>query len=227
MRILILFVFVSSISFGQIDILNMSCIDSSKAILFKGCQNKLVVIGIDFDSILLMNISGDTLRKYPQNRTFIYSPRKGENDTILVFHEGVEVFRKDFENEKIGNFIVRLGELKDSLVNKEDLLRNLYLNLSMENLNYKLRCSIRRFRIRIHERDGTEITSENMVETSQYWNEYDEDEFYPNGSRFSPNQIQKISLMNPGDILYIEKGYISCSSGLIKGINPNLKFTIK
>ena len=78
----------------------MSCVDSTRGLLFKGYQNKLIVSGLDSDSVLLVNLSSDTLRRRNNNGPFIYGPRRVMNDTIRFFSNGLEVFRKGFNIEK-------------------------------------------------------------------------------------------------------------------------------
>lgn len=216
----------------------MSCVDSTKGVLFKGYQNKLIVFGLDSDSVLLLNISGDTLKRYTNESPFYYRPRRGMNDTIRVFSNGLEVFRKGFENHYVGSFHAYLGNLNDSIVEKEELLKNLKLRLKYEYPNFKNKGSIRRFTSKIVKKDGSVIICNNEA-----WEKVNHEDFigcefldcltleeernYFMRDEFTPNQIEKISIMDSGDTLYIEKVWWCLPSSCIGVFKPNLKFIIK
>ena len=108
----------------------------------------------------------------------------------------------------------------------------------MENSNFKMKASIRRFFARIEKSDGSEIKFNTEVMEKVDAMEPDEckdlecltleeERLFFLRNEFTPRQIQLISEMNSGDTLYIEKVYLSWPAGLLKPINPNLKFIIK
>tara|TARA_B100000508_G_scaffold139575_1_gene138241 strand:- start:1149 stop:1793 length:645 start_codon:yes stop_codon:yes gene_type:complete len=211
--ILIFFLVVSYEVIGQIDLYNSSLTDTTKSILYRGYDNYLKIEGIQQSNLVIVTNDKDTL-KYHNDAFHYYSSSKRGSDTLTILKNNEKISEKVFVIKHLKSPTIYLGNIRDSLVTKNQLLTSPGLFVSYEPQLAKSDYRILKFKINIHYNDYEDLDSGSLT--------------IGLGSKFDDSQISAIKRMRSGDVLKIEYVEMICPDCRARRLRtPNLIFKIK
>jgi hypothetical protein len=150
-------------TFCQIGMINSSLVDSSRNVLYRGIENKIVITGItNYDSIKFHSLNGEIVHWEKSNivpSTFLLKIGTKVHDTlsfdrisIIKLHD--TLYTKTFKVDKIGEPLLQLGQIQDSLVSIDEMVENKKLNVVIENCFYDHQFKVFSFHFTIKPKSG-------------------------------------------------------------------------
>lgn len=223
--IIFFLLFLRSIAFGQIDVINSSVYPSETKILYLNHNNTLQISGVEIDSLYTVMIGNDSLIAFENKYHYTPSFKDKKQDTIRIYDENKIIHEEIFKIRRLSFPKVYYGELRDTFVTKQYLSDNLGLVLSYEPEIY-IPCSyILSFEASIIRNDGAEY----LFDENGLWEKrlVKKNKFkYDAGSQFSKRQLRKIKQMKSGEVILFKYVTVSCPSCASVRRTANLKLTI-
>ncbi len=248
-NVIFIFVLLFSLqSMGQIDLKNNSLIHPEEKVLIRGLYNEIELTGIDTDSTFeLITDHGESLQK--SGDSYICTGSEDSTIVLSLIKDTQVFYSTTFRNLKYHDPKVYLGNLRDSMVTREELLQNLNLHLSFEPLPIKPCSTVRLREAKIIRKNGKVVdlntkkyerwnnkmnglSEEEWFEKAEKWerkfarNKRNQKEIIVNHS-FDCTQEKLILKMNKGDVLWIQMCVISCPSCISRLNGPNLRFRLQ
>lgn len=153
----------STISFGQIDLVNTSLKDSTQKILYLGTSNKIEVIGLDRDSSTVYQLENTKgIARIDRSDSLIFSVSKfpyQTHDTLRLFKGEDMIIAQVFKLETISDPIAQLGSIQDSTAKIEEILTEPLINVVLPDCIYKHPFSCLRFETSFFQRNGDPINT--------------------------------------------------------------------
>lgn len=210
---LIVFLMFSSKLIGQINLYNSSLTDTTESILYQGYDNYLKVEGLEQSNLLIVTKDQDTLR-YHADAFHYYYPSKRGSDTLTILKNNVKISEKLFVIKHLRSPTIFLGNIRDSVVTKKQLLSNPGFTVSYEPQFAKSNFRVLNFKGFISYSKDRRFIIQPMHDTFR--------------SKFNKIDLSAIERMKSGDILVIEYVDIICPScGALRKETPYLRFKIK
>lgn len=226
----------SNFLFSQVEIHNNSLLDPSFPVAYRGYENKIIVVGYENDSTLILVGTYDTLNKLGDY--YYYHGSKLQTDTLKALKEGKVIAQKVYSIEILREPKIYIGTIRDSLVTVEDILNNSELIVSYEP-QIAIPCTrILNFDGVILKKGGKKIPLVKENQKTENWPNKKWDRKLAkierkggtiyNGMNFlNSYQIKLIKKMKSGDLLHIQYCTLSCPSCGNRKISLNLRLTIK
>lgn len=150
-RLLLFILFLLSLTGkAQINIYNVSLTDSTKGFLYRGFNNRINIYGIDdYSNVkVISNLKDFRFRKDSTTvNSYILIPSWEKNDTIKILKNDSILFLKRFECLSISYFKAIYGKTEDTILTKNEIISNPYLNIILPNCYYKHNSFIVRFNV--------------------------------------------------------------------------------
>jgi len=242
-QLIFLFLLISTTSFSQIEIYNLGLTDTTQKVMYEYHKNEFKVYGVDIDSTVSLIYDKDTLEFI--NNKFILYEFSSNSDTLKLYVNNVLIKTVFFEQREMPKFYFYLGDLRDSMVTKPELIYALehqvvYVTFEPEFItNYSTVTGVKS--IFIEKKNGKIICLERKKydrKNKRFSNWSDEkwlrkcekgwDSKYVNrGNSLRGVQIDKVKRMKRGDVLCIQLVSTSCSSCSRRLHYVNFRFIIK
>jgi hypothetical protein len=241
-QLILFFLFVSNVSYSQIEIYNLGLTDTTQKVMYEYHENEFKVYGVDIDSTTLLIHDKDTLEFL--NSRFRLREFHSKYDTLKLYANNVLIKKVFFEQRKTPKLNFYLGDLRDSIVTKEELIyalenKGVYASFELELVkNYARVTSIRS--IFIKKDNGRIIKLERKKQerkNAKYSSWSDEKwvnkcekgkmKYAKYGNRLNEIQMKKVQRMKRGDALCIQFVRYSGSNSCHKMVAAMLKFEIK
>lgn len=234
-----LFLFCTSVSLhAQISISNERLTKPDEKIAYSCYEHKMKITGLsEQDTNLVVFSFGDSLRV--SEHTFIYRPRKIGFDTIVILNNGKEIHREIYRVKNSPPPTIYLGDIRDSIVTKEELLKNPGLVYAYETEFLIPRNNVISFVVSFIKKNGKEkiLKTTYSLVFKEEWGDFiweageikGADKFSLEdtyGSHFSPQQLKHIQKMKSGEKIRFHYATIIGESCPRK-MGVNLVLTIK
>jgi len=199
--------------FAQIDIFNNSLTEPEVNVLYRGVENEMRITGVECDSTLMLTSTTGEVR--PSRRAdhcsfTIYPNFCLKNDTLRVFRGDTLLFFKIYEYRSVGRPDVRYGTHQDTLLTVEEVLSDPSFYVVIPGCYYRHNSRVRSFRVSLFHANGDTIELFDQT----------------NGRQLTNQQINAISALNPGDVIWFTDLTSRCPvSSLLK--HYPLKITVK
>ena len=186
MKIVIAYLLIVSSLFssGQVSIINRSLTDSSLDIAYVGVDNHIALKGINNFSTLIISVTNGTIEKYVAN-DYIFRTSNTGSSTINVKQNGKIIASKTFKGEMFPSEVIRLGNLKDSILSIRQIQLNPFLVIVLPNCLCKYNFQIVSFSAIFFKHE----TKDSIITTAKL-------------HQFSPEQLAIIKELKPGDTIY-------------------------
>lgn len=221
--------------FSQGEILNISLLDSSYPVAYRGHDNRILVKGFENDSTIILISTIDTLDKFGEY--FYYPAIKLKTDTLQALKNGKVIAEKVYNIEHLQDLKIYLGKIRDSLVTIKEILNNTQLIVTYEPQIAIPSTRVLNFDGEIIKKKGKKIPLVKENQKTENWtNKKWEREFakierkggtiYNGMNQLNSYQLKLIKKMKSGDLLFIQSCVLACPSCINRRVNINLRLTI-
>jgi hypothetical protein len=194
MKYLILLFFFPIIAEAQIELFNTSLIDSTKGKLYAQHFNILKIYPYIQSSDIDIRSKYSRII-YRHSNTFTVDPTRSGLDTISIYHNNKLIYSKVFEVDTPPEPIVRVGNLIDTILHKNQILAQPYLRIFFPKTDYVTDYYIRQFEMKITEIGGELLLYEKSI-----------------NNKFTAKQISTINKLKKGDKILFD-GIVVMSAG--------------
>jgi hypothetical protein len=184
---ILIFLLFTSVSHGQINIINQSLTDSSLDFLYIGVDNRISVTGPAGNYSMAISGGGGTILKDGKNQYVVRVNSVTDLCELILLKGPKNIFRKGYKVRTIPELIVTAGGLRDTTVKAGVLLANPFISIVFPGCYFRISYKVTSFEATfIKDADSTSTTIIN------------------NGNIFSPEQIKMIKILKPDDEIFFE-----------------------
>jgi GldM C-terminal domain len=177
----------SSVSHGQVNIINQSLTDSSLNFLYIGVDNRIRVTGLTDNYRIAISGGGGSIIKTEKNQYVVHVNSVTDLCELTLLKGTKSIFRKPYKVRTISTPITTVGGLKDTAIRVSLILTNPFISIVAPGCYFRLNYRVTSFEATfIQDADSTGTTTIN------------------NDNIFSPEQIKIIKTLKPGDNIYFD-----------------------
>ncbi len=204
---ILLSLFFTAVSQGQIDIINQSLTDSSLNYLYIGVDNRIKVKGSNSEYKLVITGGGGIHSKSGKNEYLVRVNTPTKLCSLFLLKGTQHIFQKSFEVRTLSSPIATLGGFNDTTAKTNILLGNPYISMLMPGCYFRMNYRVTAFQaIMIQHSDSTATTGD--------------------GNMLSQEQVELIKTLRTGDKIYFDDIRVISPDGRT-GKLPSFRITIE
>ncbi len=204
----IILLLVNLTTFGQTSIQNISLTNPDLNIFYVGVDNIVEVKGLGRDTTIKIVSATGQVSKWSDK--FIVRHSFATNDTLSIYVSDKLVAKKFYEIKKIGDPIVRLGNITDTTATIQEILSDKKINAVIPDCYYDHRFRVLRFSIIITNNNGVQVFQQEDIQNNEL-----------------PKKVSKlISKLHSGDKIKLTEITATCRDCALRRLD-DITLTIK